>query len=139
MSASTLPGRDAEPIAYSEPYQYAFIVGSPVCTNDLSQKFFQKARWLDSSDATDAVVNALTAVRAVPARVDALGPPLPCLMSPRNTVASSTVEPPARVRCPVTVEPLVLALEKPVPTGRTAIPTSDCTSVEPLRLLCRVA
>ena len=81
----------------------------------------------------------MTALVALPARLDALGPPPPCRASPRNTVASSTVEPPARVNEPVTVEPLVLALEKPTPTGRTAMPTSDWKSLEPLRLLCRVA
>ena len=37
MPARTCPGCEAEPIAYSEPYQYAFIVESPVCTYDLSQ------------------------------------------------------------------------------------------------------
>ena len=37
MQASTLPGRDADPIAYSAPYQYASIVGSLTWTMDLSQ------------------------------------------------------------------------------------------------------
>src|SRR5256885_14191685 len=139
MSASTLPGRDAEPIAYSEPYQYAFIVASLVWMNDCSQKFFQKSRCPFSRLVTSAAVSAFTAEVARPASVAALGPPLPCRASLRNTVASSTVLPPCSGNVPVTVEPLVLVLAKPTPTGRTAIPASAWKSPLPRRLLCRVA
>ena len=76
---------------------------------------------------------------ACPASEDALGPPPPCRASLRNTVASCTVDPPARVNLPVTVFPLVLVLAKPTPTGRTAIAACAWKSPDPRRLLCRVA
>ena len=139
MPASTLPGRDAEPMAYSEPYQYAFIVASLVWMNDCNQKFFQNARCPSRRFVTSAVVIALTAEVARPASVAADGPPPPCRASLRNTVASSTVFPPDSVKVPVTVEPLVFVLAKPTPTGRTAIAAALWKSLLPLRLLCRVA
>src|SRR4051812_16514907 len=139
MPARTLPGRDAEPMAYREPYQYAFVVASPVWISDLSQKFFHQARWPASSAATSASVSPLALLDAWPASVAADGPPLPARASVRNTVASCTVEPPLRVNVPVAVFPLVPVLLNPTPTGRTAIAAWDWKSPEPVRLLRRVA
>src|SRR5690242_1264109 len=81
----------------------------------------------------------LTLLDAWPARVAADGPPLPARASLRKTVTSCTVEPPASVNLPVAVDPLVLVLLNPAPTGRTAMAAWDWKSDEPVRLLRRVA
>src|SRR5438046_2018076 len=106
---------------------------------DLSQKFCHQVRWSVRRAATDASVRPFTAETARPASVAGLGAPPPAGASLRNTDASCTVDPPARVNRPVTVFPLVLVLLNPAPTGRTAMAASLWKSLPPVRLLRRVA
>src|SRR3954447_8643823 len=107
--------------------------------NAFSQKLFHQSRWPARSAAMSALVSEPALLDACAASVDADGPPLPARASVRKTEASWTVEPPARVNVPVAVDPLVLVLLNPLPTGRTAMAACAWKSPDPVRLLRLVA